>query len=205
MLDNKGFDLWADEYDKAVGVSDEENAYPFAGYKKVLSLIFSRIMQKPKSAVLDIGFGTGILTAKLYEHGFHIYGQDFSPRMIAIASSKMPGAHLYEGDITNGLCAPLLENRYDFIIATYSLHHLTDEQKVPFIKSLLELLNEGGSVIIGDVAFAARKEQELCKADAGEGWDDDEYYFIIDEMKQSYPALEFIRTSFCSGIIVLSK
>ena len=36
MLDNKGFDLWADGYDKTVGVSDEENAYPFAGYKDVL-------------------------------------------------------------------------------------------------------------------------------------------------------------------------
>ncbi len=30
MLDNKGFDLWADGYDKSVGVSDEENTYPFA-------------------------------------------------------------------------------------------------------------------------------------------------------------------------------
>lgn len=33
MLDNKGFDLWADGYDKTVGVSDEENTYPFARYK----------------------------------------------------------------------------------------------------------------------------------------------------------------------------
>ena len=24
MLDNKGFDLWADGYDKSVGLSDEE-------------------------------------------------------------------------------------------------------------------------------------------------------------------------------------
>ena len=33
MLDNKGFDLWADGYDKSVGLSDEENTYPFAGYR----------------------------------------------------------------------------------------------------------------------------------------------------------------------------
>ena len=25
MLNNKGFDLWADSYDKTVGISDEEN------------------------------------------------------------------------------------------------------------------------------------------------------------------------------------
>ena len=38
MLDNKGFDLWADGYDLAVGLSDEENTYPFAGYKEILFL-----------------------------------------------------------------------------------------------------------------------------------------------------------------------
>ena len=40
MLDQTGFDLWANGYDKTVGISDEENSYPFAGYKKILGLIF---------------------------------------------------------------------------------------------------------------------------------------------------------------------
>lgn len=30
MLDNKGFDLWAEGYDKSVGLSDDDNSYPFA-------------------------------------------------------------------------------------------------------------------------------------------------------------------------------
>lgn len=59
MLDNKGFDLWADGYDKTVGVSDEENTYPFAGYKDVLGTIYKTIMEKENAVVLDIGFGTG--------------------------------------------------------------------------------------------------------------------------------------------------
>ena len=42
MLNDKGFDLWADGYDKSVGISDEENTYPFAGYKKVLGYFPSR-------------------------------------------------------------------------------------------------------------------------------------------------------------------
>ena len=33
MLDNKGFDLWADGYDIDVGITDDNNEYPFAGYK----------------------------------------------------------------------------------------------------------------------------------------------------------------------------
>ena len=36
MLSQSGFDLWADGYDKSVGVSEEENSYPFAGYNTIL-------------------------------------------------------------------------------------------------------------------------------------------------------------------------
>ena len=32
MLDNKGFDLWADGYDADVGITDDDNEYPFAVY-----------------------------------------------------------------------------------------------------------------------------------------------------------------------------
>lgn len=88
MLNGKEFDLWADGYDKAVGISDEESTYPFAGYKKVLGFIFKTIMETSNAVVLDIGFGTGTLTTKLYEQGCSIYGQDFSTRMIALASEK---------------------------------------------------------------------------------------------------------------------
>ena len=50
MLDNKGFDLWADGYDESVGVSYEENTYPFAGYKEILGNIYKAIMEKPNPA-----------------------------------------------------------------------------------------------------------------------------------------------------------
>ena len=94
MLNSKGFDLWADGYDKTVGISDEESTYPFAGYKEVLGLIFKTIMETTNAVVLDIGFGTGTLTMKLYEQGCSIYGQDFSARMIALASEKCQ-MHIY--------------------------------------------------------------------------------------------------------------
>ena len=89
-------------------------------------------MEKPNPAVLDIGFGTGTLTAKLYENGCKIYGQDFSSRMIELACAKMPDAHLYQGDFTQGLAEPIKRQSYDFIVATYSLHHLTDDQRLFF-------------------------------------------------------------------------
>lgn len=204
MLDNTGFDQWADGYDEAVGISDEENRYPFAGYQGVLNGIFQRVMEKPKATVLDLGFGTGTLTTKLYETGCVIYGQDFSPRMIELASEKMPDAHLYAGDLTQGLVEQLRCRKYDFIVATYSLHHLTDEQKVAFLCSLCKNLNEHGKILIGDVAFDTRSELEQCRHDAGDKWDDDEIYFVAEELKEHFPALSFTRVSFCAGILSLS-
>lgn len=85
MLDNKGFDLWANDYDKEVGIIDDNNSYPFAGYKKILNEIYNCVLKNSCKNTLDIGFGTGILTTKLYENGCQIYGQDFSEKMISLA------------------------------------------------------------------------------------------------------------------------
>lgn len=203
MLDNKGFNLWADDYDKSVGVSDEDGTYPFAGYKMILNAIYNRVLSVSSKNVLDIGFGTGTLTSKLYEHGCMIYGQDFSDRMIELAQEKMPNAKLFQGDFSNGLVEPLLQQKYDAIIATYSLHHLTDMQKITFLKNLLLLLNEGGCIYIGDVAFESREALQKCMDAVGDEWDDDEIYFVYDELKLHFPTMQFEPMSNCAGIISL--
>lgn len=205
MLDNKGFDLWADGYDEYVGVSEEDNTYPFAGYKKILGSIYEVIMKKSNAVVLDIGFGTATLTTRLYENGCVIYGQDFSSRMIELASEKMPGAHLYQGDFSQGLVEELKQESYEFIVATYSIHHLTDDQKIVFLRELLDHLRDGGKILIGDVAFKSRDELEVCKEDCGDAWDEDEIYCVVDELKTEFPNLEYEKMTFCSGILMLSR
>ena len=205
MLDNKGFDLWADGYDKTVGLSDEEQSYPFAGYKGVLARIYQLVMAKEKARILDIGFGTGTLTKRLYDQGCEVWGQDFSSRMIELASAKMPNAHFFQGDFSQGLVEPLLRNSYDFIIATYSLHHLTDDDKVNFIEAMVELLKEDGVILIGDVAFTNRQDLEHCREKAGEEWDDEEIYFVFDELKKNFPKIKFEQISYCAGVLSLYR
>lgn len=205
MLNSNGFDLWADDYDKSVGLSDEEGSYPFAGYKSILNEIYNRILRASSKKVLDLGFGTGILTSKLYEQGLEIYGQDFSDRMIDLAQAKMPNAHLFKGDFAYGLIEPLQQQKYDAIIATYSLHHLTDSQKCVVLSSLIECLNDGGSIYIGDVAFESRAALQKCMDEAGDEWDDDEIYFVFDEIKHHFPSMQFEPISYCAGIISLQR
>lgn len=125
--------------------------------------------------------------------------------MIELAQQKMPEAILVQGDFAQGLAVPLRQNRYDAILATYSLHHLTDAQKVSFLHDLLSCLREGGCLYIGDVAFATRRELEACRAEAGDSWDDDEIYFVFDELKSSFPTIQFEPFSYCSGLLSLKK
>ena len=205
MLDSKGFDLWADGYDKAVGLSDEDQSYPFAGYKEVLARIYQLVMTKEKAKVLDVGFGTGTLTQRLYEQGCEVWGQDFSSRMIELARAKMPNAQLFQGDFSQGLAEALLRNSYDFIVATYSLHHLADANKISLIQAMTGLLKEDGAILIGDVAFETRKDLECCREKAGEEWDDEEIYFVFDELRESFPTMKFEKISHCAGVLSLLR
>lgn len=205
MLGKDGFDLWADGYDRSVGLSDDDGTYPFAGYRAVLSGIYGRVLAGGARSVLDIGFGTGTLTAKLYERGLRVYGQDFSARMIELAQAKMPDAVLVQGDFAQGLAEPVKNCTYDAIIATYSLHHLDDAQKVQFLRSLLPLVNDGGCILIGDVAFRDRSALESCRVSCGDSWDDEEFYFVYDELREQLPEMTFEEASFCAGILTMAK
>ena len=205
MLNNTGFDLWADGYDKSVGLSDENDRYPFAGYRAMMNALYQRVLAQSGRDVLDIGFGTGVLTSQLYKQGCRIYGQDFSARMIELAQAKMPDARLYQGDFSKGLVPELCAQQYDAIVATYSLHHLTDTQKIGFLRTLLPLLKQDGCLFIGDVAFRTREELEACRTAAGEDWDSDEIYFVYGELRPHFHTLTFESFSHCTALLTLRK
>ena len=206
MLSAQGFDLWADGYDQSVGLSDEENTYPFAGYKDVLGRIYREVMVRGGGDVLDIGFGTGVLTQRLYQSGCRIWGQDFSPRMVEVTQRKLPGAKLYCGSFADGLAPELRRQRYDAILATYSLHHLTDAEKAAFVGILMDQLKPGGVLMIGDVAFENRAALEACREEAGEEWDEEEIYFVADEWRALMPGrVRFEQISHCAGVITMEK
>lgn len=205
MLQKNGFDLWADSYDESVNLSEEANEYPFAGYKKVLGSIYETIKQGEGSAILDIGFGTGVLAKKLYDDGCKIYGIDFSEKMVAIAKAKMPQATLLQHDFKQGLPEVFKEEKFDYIVCTYALHHLEDDQKITFLQELLTHLSFNGYVLIGDVAFETVKQMMQCKEKSKAAWDDEESYPIVELLKPAFPSLRFEKIAFCSGILSFEK
>ncbi|SHI16144.1 class I SAM-dependent methyltransferase [Sporanaerobacter acetigenes] len=156
--------------------------------------------------VLDIGFGTGVLTKKLYDDGYEIYGIDFSRKMLEIAKDKMPSAKLHQYDFSKGLPKELENIQFDYIISTYAMHHLEDKDKIKFINKLKKQLFNDGEIIIGDIAFETRALLEQCKIKTGE-WDDEEIYIVFDELKKIFPKedISFTTISHCAGIIQLKN
>ena len=206
MLDNKGFDLWADGYDKSVQLSDESNTYPFAGYKQVLNTIYHRIRENGKKKILDIGLGTGTLTTELYKDGIAVTGIDFSPKMIQIAQEKMPNARFYEFDFTKGLPDELLTEKFDYVICTYAIHHIDRQHKINLLSLLKGVLNANGEILIGDVIFQSQADMDSCIASSGDEWDDEEVYIVVDELMNDCDMdVQFIKGSYCSGVCIIRR
>lgn len=203
MLDNKGFDLWANEYDKSVNLSEEADSYPFAGYKEVLGTIYNEIMAGGGKRVLDIGFGTAVLSKKLYDQGIRIYGVDFSQEMIRLAHEKMPEATQYRYNILNGLPSELKSEKFDYIVCTYAIHHLTEEQKIEFVEELKNHLVKGGKILLGDVAFETKQDMEECQKRSGDAWDNDEIYLVMEELRERIPEIAFTKITYCSGVCMI--
>ena len=206
MLNKQGFNLWAEDYDRSVQLSEEKNEYPFAGYKAILNAIYNEIMHHPQTEILEVGIGTGVLATKLYDNNHVVTGIDFSPKMLEISQNKMPNAKLLEWDIQQGVPHVLKENKFDFIVSTYTLHHLTDEQKVSFLNDLTPSLKRNGKILIGDISFESSQHLQQCKQKNEAHWDPDEFYFVYDEIMPALLAtfnIQYEQISECGGIYML--
>jgi putative AdoMet-dependent methyltransferase len=204
MLDSEGFDLWADEYDNTVNRNNKK--YPFDGYYDGLSFIYESIKNKKGKKVLDVGFGTAVLTKKLYDAECIIYGIDFSSKMIEIAYEKMPNAKLLQYDFNNEFPTELSSEKFDYIISSYAIHHLTDERKVQFINLLYNHLASIGKIIILDIAFQTKGDFDKCYSENKEDWDKSELYIIWDNLKDLIKInCNYHQISSCAGIIEINK
>lgn len=206
LMDNKGFDQWSENYDNDVEESDNKNQYPFAGYYQVLNNVYN-IIDKHRGSVLDIGFGTGTLTQKLYNEGYDTYGIDFSEKMTHIAQEKMPKANLKRFNFAEGLPIEFKAIKFNSIISTYAIHHLTDKQKVDLIRLLLDQLYDDGIIVFGDVAFANANDMAIAKEKDKDMWDDTEYYLVAGQIASLLPDLKvhFMKVSYCSGVLTIEK
>lgn len=194
------FDNWADSYDIS---AYQGSSFPFEGYSDVLAAMVKLSTPQPGASVLDLGIGSGNLALLFAQRGCHIWGIDFSERMLALAQGKLPVAELACIDLRLDW-PPVFERRYDHIVSAYTCHHFPLEEKVSLICRLLQNhLQPGGSLVVGDIAFRNAAEEALLRSQLGEDWEQ-EYYWLVDEARDAFASIgitfSFYRESIYAGV-----
>lgn len=98
---------------------------------------------KPGSDVIDLGCGTGSLTAKLKEQGYHVTGVDASDEMLAAARSAYPDIPFLKGDATT----LKLEHPVDAIFSNAVMHWIDAKEQEVALASISSNIRPGGEFV----------------------------------------------------------
>ncbi|MFS0725322.1 class I SAM-dependent methyltransferase [Paenibacillus sp. 1P07SE] len=129
--------------------------------------ILSLLEPKPGEAILDIGCGTGDLTAEIAAAGAAPVGIDLSPEMIARGKQKYPELNLQVQDAH----VFRTEQTFDAVFSNAALHWMPDAQAV--IRTISHALKEGGRFVaeFGGYGNVACVIEAVEAALAGHGYD----------------------------------
>jgi putative AdoMet-dependent methyltransferase len=141
------------------------------GYRDVLRWVIQEARIDATSRVLELGSGTGNLSA-LIGACSELVCVDLSERMEAIAKPKL--THLARRRFIK---ADILEvfsfevGRFDAVISSYAVHHLTPDEKIRLFHCLPTVLVPGSRAVFGDLMLqnaeerATKIEEYLAKGD----------------------------------------
>ncbi len=119
-----------------------------------------------KGNLLDIGCGTGDLTALVFrEHHFkEAWGIDFVEPVIKQAQKSHPDIQFEVGTLPE-LRFP--DNKFDVVVASEVFYYLNSEERLKALKEISRVLKENGlllfSSVLGEQYFSAQRAQDFVK------------------------------------------
>jgi tRNA (cmo5U34)-methyltransferase len=122
--------------------------------------------------VLDLGVGTGAFTLRFLERfpNSAVLAIDGSSSMLELARTRLRG---YAGRVEylasdfRAIPATALEpDAFDVVISSYALHHLSADEKLAVLRSVVPAIRTGGwvlnaDIVVADSADIERRIQEL--------------------------------------------
>ncbi|WGU92150.1 MerR family transcriptional regulator [Paenibacillus dendritiformis] len=147
--DRWNFDAQASRYDEAVA-NNTDSLRVHADYDSILDRVTREAAPRPGESGLELGVGTGNLAGRFLREGAAMTGIDQSDAMLEQCRGKYPAIRLLKGNL---MAIPLADVAFDFIVSTYALHHLTDDQKEIAFEEMGRLLRSGGRIVIADLMF----------------------------------------------------
>jgi len=141
-------DPHAHDYD--IDVKNELNPFR-AGYSQLLNWVSNQANKNKSSVVLDLGIGTGNLSALIKAD--KIVGVDISKEMIAIAKEKLKSktVEFIKSDFLEVFDQKL--QLFDVAVSTYAIHHLETYERAELFGLIYDHLKKNGRAIFGDLMF----------------------------------------------------
>jgi putative AdoMet-dependent methyltransferase len=131
-----------------------------ARYRDVLRWVIREAQITPSSRVLELGSGTANLSELIASCG-ELVSVDVSENMEAIAKRKvrhLSNRRFIKADILEVFTQELGE--FDAVISTYTVHHLTDQEKQRLFALVSGHLLPTGSAVFGDLMVQNSSEKE---------------------------------------------
>jgi len=119
------------------GLYDKKHSFVWKMAEDLLELLAAQ----PEERILDIGCGTGHLTAKIATRGAEVMGIDRSPEMVRQAREAYPEIRFEVADATK---IPL-DGGFDAVFSNATLHWIKEPEQVA--AEIARLLRPGGRLV----------------------------------------------------------
>ncbi|MET7716418.1 class I SAM-dependent methyltransferase [Streptomyces sp. NPDC005407] len=115
--------------------------------RRAWSGVLIPLMPSAPADVLDVGCGTGSLSALLAEAGHRVTGVDLSPRMLQQARAKLDAAGLRGRFLVGDAAAPPTgDEQFDVLLSRHLMWTLPDPQAA--LREWVSRLRPGGALIL---------------------------------------------------------
>lgn len=131
------FDLWSNFYDAPL--------VQRLTYRPEHDAVLRELGRTPHQRVLDVGCGTGILTARIkseFEESF-VVGCDFSSGMLRRAARRRSGPDWVRG---NALRLPFADATWDVVVSTEAFHWFPDQRIA--LAEFFRVIKPGGRLLV---------------------------------------------------------
>jgi ubiquinone/menaquinone biosynthesis C-methylase UbiE len=119
------------------GLHDDKHSFVW----KLAAGVLEWLDAQPGERILDLGCGTGHLTAKIAEIGAHVVGVDRSPEMIRQARGKYPSLRFEVMDARE----ISLDETFDAVFSNATLHWIKEPERV--LAGIRKVLRPGGRFV----------------------------------------------------------